>query len=92
MLRQISQEVECLLRVLRHFGSQRSKGVTFRAQQLYQFVAQREDSFRYRAVVSFTRVWPLARRARGIYVMHLFTQPLVTIVGYHRQVAWDIQG
>ena len=89
--RQIGQEVEDLLRVLRHFGSQRFKGVAFKAQQLCQFVAQREDLFHYRAVVPFASVRPLVRRARGVSAIHLFTQPLVVTVGHHRQVAWDIQ-
>ena len=89
--RQIGQEVEDLLRVFRHFGRQRFKGVAFKAQQLCQFVAQREDLFHYRAVIPFASVRPLVRRAGGVSAIHLFTQSLVVTVGHHRQVAWDIQ-
>ncbi len=56
--RQIGQEVEHLLRVLRHFGGEGFIGVIFEAQQLCQLVSQGEDLRHYRAVVPLTGIRP----------------------------------
>ena len=89
--RQIGQEVEHLLRVLRHFGGEGFIGVVFEAQQLRQLVTQGEDFRHYRAVVPLTGIRPLIGGAGAVRTVHLFAQGLVVAVGHHRQIARDIK-
>ena len=88
---QVGEEVEHLLRILRHFGGEGFKGVAVKAQQLRQLVAQSEDLRHHRAVIPFPGVRPLIGGAGGIGAVHLFAQRLIVAVGHHRQVARDIQ-
>ena len=89
---QVGEEVEHLLRILRHFGGEGFKGIAVKAQQLRQLMAQSEDLRHHRAVIPFTGVRPLIGGTRGVGAVHLFAQRLVVAVGHHRQVARDIQG
>ena len=88
---QVGEEVEHLLRILRHFGGEGFKGVAVKAQQLRQLVAQSEDLRHHRAVIPFPGVRPLIGSAGGVGAVHLFAQRLIVAVGHHRQVARDIQ-
>ena len=69
---QIRQEVEHLPWVFCHFSGERFKGVAFKAQQLSQLVAQRQNFFHHRGVIPLTGVRPLVGGASGVGAVQFF--------------------